>query len=128
MWHGRVTIRGLVTSLFSDWQWGWSRSRGFPVTTRKWLAPVLGLILGVGVLVPTPALAVSPGSVTPVFNNTPGISFFDAHANATGWYRGTITVSYTLYDGPSSAGPWAVYYSGSRTCASSTSCSAVSVS
>jgi hypothetical protein len=101
---------------------GRSLSGGFTITARKRLAPILGLILGAGILAPAPALAVTPGSVTPVFNNTPGISTFAFGANATGWYRGTISVSYTLYDGPSSTGPWSTYFSDSRTCVSSTGC------
>ena len=71
----------------------------------------------------TPAWAVQPGSVSPIINTTAGSGQFSYHAVAAGWYRGAITVSYTIYDGPSATGPWAIYDSDSHSCASSTSCS-----
>lgn len=70
-----------------------------------------------------PAFAVNPGSVSPYINNTAGSSSFFFGAVAAGWPRGTITVSYNMYWGPSSTGPWTPYFSDSRQCYSSTSCS-----
>lgn len=71
----------------------------------------------------TASWAVIPGSVSPIINNTSGSPNFSFHAVAAGWSKGTIKVSYTMYDGPSKTGPWAKYYSDSHTCTSSTSCS-----
>ncbi|QGN58776.1 hypothetical protein [Nostocoides sp. HKS02] len=90
---------------------------------RRSLAALVGMVLAIGILTPSAAWAVNPGSVTPIINTTPGSGSLSFHANAVGWYRGTIAVSYTMYDGPSASGPWSYYYSDSHTCYSSTACS-----
>lgn len=61
--------------------------------------------------------------MTAVFNNTAGSSYYSVHANATGWSKGTIHVSYNLYVGTSSTGPWSYVGGDSNSCTSSTSCS-----
>lgn len=75
-----------------------------------------------------PANAVTPGSVTAVINNTAGNSGWSAHGNTTGWSKGTIDVSFTLYIGASKAGPFTEIDHDSVTCKSTTSCSTVTMS
>ena len=92
----------------------------------------LCLILPAGlILFPGNAFAstdVVPGAVTAIISNTPGSPVFSFHANATGWSRGTINVSYEMDVAPAKSGPWAYYTSDSAHCTSATSCSTVSYS
>ncbi len=60
---------------------------------RSLLAAIAGMAIAVGILTPTTAWAVNPGSVTPTINTTAGTASFSFHAGAAGWYRGRITVS-----------------------------------
>jgi hypothetical protein len=92
------------------------------ISRRRWVAVVVAMVAAMGLLTPSAAWAVNPGSVTPIINTTPGSGSFSFHAVAAVWSRGTITVSYTVYDGPTSAGPWSYYYGDSMTCTYSTSC------
>lgn len=97
--------------------------------SRRKLQALIALAVVLGsTQVATAAQAVEPGSVTAVFNNTPGNSTWSAHANASGWSKGLITVEYTLSEAPSSSGPWTRLLTDSNQCKNATSCSTATVS
>lgn len=55
-----------------------------------------------------------------------GSASYSVHANTVGWPpNSTISVSYTLYLGPSGTGPWTETAYDAHTCTKSTSCSTV---
>ncbi len=75
---------------------------------------------------PSPAFAVTPGSVKAHINNTPGNPSFSVSATASGWARGDIDVSVKLFVGPTKTGPWEKISELNNTCQDSTSCSTAS--
>lgn len=100
--------------------------RQYSTATRLFAAWVLLCCSMLAVPVTASATtAVVPGSVNAILSNTYGSSVFSYHANANGWYRGTINVSYVMYWGDSSSGPWSHYDDDSKTCTQATSCSTV---
>jgi hypothetical protein len=71
------------------------------------------------------AQLVIPGSVSAIITSTSGSPDFTTTAQAAGWSpTATITVEYKYFRRPYSTQPWALIYTGERTCGSGvTSCS-----
>lgn len=93
---------------------------GFSLMVRRL---VIGFTAAGLLAVAAPAQATVTGSVTPSINNIPGNPNFSYHAATVGWAVGSIRVTYDLYYGPSSTGPWSLFYRDTNTCSNTTYCS-----